>query len=86
MDQRNAIERTMDRLIGPPLYYCADCLRAVKVGGDPVVIERPCGPECGTQVMAPRKSVLAGEGGLNFAGKVKMSWLTLTASLTGRCV
>jgi hypothetical protein len=31
MDQRTSLERALWDQIGPPLYYCSDCLRAVKV-------------------------------------------------------
>lgn len=87
-DQRTATEKKLWDSIGPPLYYCADCLRAVQVtpidGAEPVVV-RPCDADCGVQIIAPRKSLLAGEGGLNFADKVKMSWWQVLAALTGRC-
>lgn len=73
--------------LGPPLYYCADCLLAVDVkpveGGEPVV-KRKC--EHTGQIMAPRKSILAGKGGLSFTNKVRMGWYQLAATLTGRCV
>jgi len=88
-DQRSALERKLDEVIGLPLYYCADCLRAVKVtpiDGIGCSIERPCGQECGHQINAPRKSILAGEGGLNFKDSATMKWRQIAAALTGRCV
>lgn len=89
MDQRSAIERTLWQKIGPPLYYCADCLRAVKVtpveGAEPLVV-RPCGADCAQQIMAPRKAITAGEGGLSFANKVRVRRDQIAAAITGRCV
>lgn len=88
-DQRSAIERKLDEILGPPLYYCSDCLRGCKVeareGQDPEVA-RPCGQDCGHQIIAPRKSILAGEGGLNFKDRVAMKWQQMAALVTGRCV
>lgn len=89
MDQRTAFEKRVWNLIGPPLYYCADCMRAVKVTvveGQEPLIERPCGPDCGTQIIAPRKALLPGEGGLNRMDSVKQKYWQLAAALTGRCV
>ena len=86
-DKRTATERILWERIGPPLYYCSDCLLAVKVtavpGHEPIV-DRPC--ECSAQIMAPRKAIAAGEGGLNFKDRVKVSWWQVAAALTGRCV
>lgn len=89
MDMRTDFERMLDERVGPPLYYCASCLRRVKVtiveGAEPLV-DRPCGPECAAEIIAPRKSILAGEGGLNFKDRVTMGWWQMAAALTGRCV
>jgi len=86
-DKRTATERILWERIGPPLYYCSECLLAVKVtavpGHEPIV-DRPC--ECSAQIMAPRKAIAAGEGGLNFKDRVKVSWWQVAAALTGRCV
>ena len=88
-DQRTESERALWDCIGPPLYYCSECLRAVKVtakeGSEPV-IERPNGCACSSQIMAPRKAIAAGEGGLNFKDRAKVTWWTVAAALTGRCV
>ena len=88
-DQRTPLERALDQTIGPPLYYCADCLRAVKVtprpGAEPLVV-RPCGPECSEQIIAPRKAIAAGEGGLNFKDRATVTYWQLAAAVTGRCV
>jgi hypothetical protein len=81
------MERFLWEKIGPPLYYCSDCLRAVKVtpvaDGEPI-IERPC--ECNAQIIAPRKAIVAGEGGLNWKDRTKVKYWQVAASLTGRCV
>ncbi|RTL09113.1 MAG: hypothetical protein EKK62_04020 [Acidimicrobiia bacterium] len=88
-DQRSALERRLDDVLGPPLYYCSDCLRACKVrqreGREPEVA-RACGQDCGHQIIAPRKSILAGEGGLNIGDRVTVQWWQLAAKITGRCV
>lgn len=88
IDKRTQFDKMMWDKVGPPLYYSSECLLAVKVtpveNGEPL-IERPC-ENCNCQVMAPRKAVAAGEGGLNFADKVKVSYWQIAAALTGRCV
>jgi hypothetical protein len=86
-DARTPLEKTLWSVIGPPLYYCANCLKAVDVkpveGGEPI-ITRQC--QCAGQIMAPRKAIAAGEGGLNFSDSVRMKTAQLMAALTGRCV
>jgi len=88
-DLRSPVEKKLDDMFGPPLYYCSECLRAVKVvaveGQEPRV-NRPC-TDCSTaQIIAPRKAIAAGKGGMNVRDKVKMSYWQLAAALTGRCV
>lgn len=86
-DRRTAIERKLWDLVGPPLYYCSECLRAVKVtplGVAEPVIERPC--DCNAQVFAPRKAIMPGEGGLNLSDRVTQSYRQVAAAITGRCV
>ena len=89
-DQRTPLEKKLDSVLGPPLYYCQECLRGCKVeliaGQAEPAVTRPCGEACGHQIIAPRKSILAGEGGLNFKDKVTMRWWQVAAKLTGRCV
>lgn len=90
MDARTTLQKKLDELVGPPLYYCDSCKLAVHVkmrgeGLEPV-ITRPCGNACGHQVIAPRKAIAAGVGGLNFKDKVTVSWWQFAARLTGRCV
>lgn len=88
-DQRSSAQKIAWDRIGPPLYYCADCMLAVKIdvceGQDPI-ITRPCGAECGHGIIAPRKSILAGEGGLSMTNKARMLLWKIEAALTGRCV
>ena len=86
-DQRSEIEKVLWDKVGPPLYYCSECLRAVKVtpvAGAEAIIERPCG--CDAQIYAPRKAIAAGEGGLNWKDSVRVKYLQVAAALTGRCV
>jgi len=88
-DQRTAFQKKLDSLVGMPLYYCADCLRAVDVKpveGQDAIITRPCGEECGKQIIAPRKAIACGEGGLSMKDKAKTFYWRLAAAMTGRCV
>jgi len=88
MDARSDLEKTLWERIGPPLYYCAECMLAVKVtpveGGEPVV-ERRCSHN-DAQIIAPRRSILAGKGGLSIGNKLRMKGYQVAATLTGRCV
>ena len=87
MDERNAIERLAWKMLGPPLYYCEECLRAVKVTvheGQEPRIERKC--DHVGKIIAPRRSILAGKGGLSLPNKVKMAYYTAAAKATGRNV
>lgn len=89
MDQRNAIERALWERIGPPLYYCADCLRSVKVQpreGQEPAITRPCGADCGHGIIAPRRAVCVGKGGASLPTKIKVAGMQAAAAITGRCV
>lgn len=88
-DERSAFQKRLDERIGPPLYYCADCLRAVKVtpvAGSEPRIERPCGPECTAQIIAPRRAICVGKGGASMSTKAKIGWMKLASLLTGRTV
>lgn len=88
-DKRTEMQKRIDKAVGMPLYYCADCLRAVDVkivaGAEPI-IKRPCGPECGAGIIAPRRAIACGEGGLSMKDKAKQFYWRLAAALTGRCV
>lgn len=85
-DERTPLERALWERIGPPLYYCAECLRGVKVtaeeGQEPVVVRR-CGHT--GQIIAPRKAIAVGEGGMSLSTRVQTGWNQLKASITGRC-
>lgn len=86
-DARTAIERFLWERIGPPLYYCSECLRGVQVvpreGAEPL-IKRRCAHET-AQVIAPRSAVCVGEGGMNLPTRVRTGWAQLKADVTGRC-
>lgn len=86
-DKRSDLERKLWDVIGAPLYYCEECKLAVDVkvveGQEPIV-KRPC--DCNAQIIAPRKAIAAGEGGLNFSDKAKLTLMQLGAAITGRCV
>jgi len=87
MDSRSDLDRALWEKIGPPLYYCAECLLAVEVtpveGSEPI-IKRKC--EHTGEIIAPRRSILAGKGGLNLPNKIRMKGYQLAATITGRCV
>jgi hypothetical protein len=87
MDERSAMEKRVWDLIGPPLYYCEDCLRQVKVtpveGSEPI-IKRYC--EHTGRIIAPRKAIMAGKGGLSAVNKIRSKFQQIAASITGRCV
>lgn len=84
-DERTAGERLAWRLLGPPLYYCAACLRRVQVAGDPPEVQRACTHD-DAPIIAPRKAIVAGEGGLNTANKLRLAWWQAGAKLTGRSI
>jgi hypothetical protein len=80
IDQRSSGERLAWKLFGAPLYYCGDCMRKVKVVGSE--IQRSCGH--GGQVIAPRRAILAGEGGLNPVNKVVHTFDRAYSAVLGR--
>lgn len=91
MDRRTKLEKLLWERIGPPLYYCADCLRAVTVRpieGSKPEVTRPCGPECGQQIIAPRKAVVSGKGGMDLPLKTRVAIKAgqIASSITGRSV
>lgn len=87
MDERTPFEKKLWDLIGPPLYYCAECMRSVKVevveGQEPKVT-RLC-HHYDAQIIAPRKAVCVGQGGVSIATKAQIAWNKAKASITGRC-
>jgi hypothetical protein len=91
MDQRTKLELLLWGRIGPPLYYCADCMRAVTVApvdGQEPQVTRPCGQECGSQIIAPRKAVVSGKGGMDLplTKRIAIKAGQIASSITGRCV
>lgn len=86
-DQRTPLERLAWKYIGPPLYYCSECLRGVKVtpreGAEPL-IERRCTHD-GAQIIAPRRAICVGKGGMSLPTRAAVAWGQLKASVTGRC-
>lgn len=89
MDARTPLEKLLWKFIGPPLYYCEECLKQVevKVSGDDVTIKRFCDHE-NSRVIAPRKAFVSGKGfaGLSTMQKVKSKLQQSGAALTGRNV
>ena len=87
MDQRTPLERALWDRIGPPLYYCAECMRGVKVtpvdGGEPIV-ERKC--EHTGQIIAPRRAICVGKGGASMGTKVRIVAMQAASAITGRTV
>ena len=90
-DLRSDFQKSVWDTVGPPLYYCSECLLAVKVkvvapGVEPI-ITRNCGKEgCSAQIIAPRKAIAAGEGGLSLKDQAVSFWQRFAAAVTGRCV
>lgn len=85
-DERSAVERLMWEKVGPPLYYCAECLRGVRVtpveGGEPI-IKRQCAHTGG--IIAPRSAICTGKGGASVKTKAQVAWSRVKAAVTGRC-
>lgn len=82
-DGRSAAERAAWRLIGPPLYYCEECLVGVTVKGDPPVVIRHC-EHADARIIAPRRAIISGDGTLNAPNKMRMAFAKAKANLTGR--
>lgn len=85
-DERTPLERTLWEKIGPPLYYCAECLRGVRVtvrdGQEPEIV-RSCGHT--GEIIAPRKAVCIGKGGASISTRAHIAWDRAKAAVTGRC-
>lgn len=86
-DDRTPTEKALWERIGPPLYYCAECMRGVKVtpvdGAEPIV-QRKC--EHTGQIIAPRRAICVGKGGASMGTKVKIAVMQLASAVTGRTV
>lgn len=87
MDARTPLEKALWDHIGPPLYYCAECMRGVKVtpveGGEPIV-KRKC--EHTGQIIAPRRAICVGKGGASMGTKVRIAAMQAASAITGRTV
>lgn len=87
MDARTPLEKALWDRIGPPLYYCAECMRGVNVtpveDAEPVV-KRKCNHT--GQIIAPRKAICVGKGGASMGTKIKVAAMQAAAGVTGRCV
>ena len=84
-DDRTPGEKFAWKMLGAPLYYCEDCLRKVEVSGNPPEIKRPC-DHSEAKVIAPRRAIVAGEGGLSPLNRIKMAYFQAAAAMTGRNV
>lgn len=85
VDGRTALEKALWERIGPPLYYCAECLRGVKVTpveGAAPVIKRKC--EHTGEIIAPRTAICVGKGGASLGTKARIAWAQVKAAATGR--
>ncbi len=86
-DARSLLQKRLWSILGPPLYYCADCLLAVKVtpveGAEPIV-KRKC--DCTGQIIAPRRAVCVGKGGASVSTRTRIAAMQAAASITGRSV
>ena len=88
-DRRTPLERTAWQIIGPPLYYCAECLLRVRVvahpGSEPVIArDSRCTHE--GEIVAPRRATLIGKGGMSVATKARLKARQAAARVTGRDV
>lgn len=87
MDARTPMERLLWDHLGPPLYYCAECLRSVKVtpveGAEPIV-QRKC--QHTGQIIAPRRAICVGEGGMSLPTRIKVAAMQAASAITGRTV
>lgn len=87
MDARTPLEKVLWERIGPPLYYCAECMRGVKVtpveGAEPIV-KRKC--DHTGQIIAPRRAICVGKGGASMGTKVRIVAMQAASAITGRTV
>jgi len=86
-DERTRIEKALWKQLGPPLYYCAECLRGVKVTpveGEEPIVQRKC-VHTG-QIIAPRRAICVGQGGMSLATRIKVAAMQAASSITGRTV
>ena len=86
-DKRNFLQKWLWDKLGPPLYYCEECLLGVSVTVVPdkePVIKRGYGCECTGRIIAPRKVICVGKGGVSATTKLRIMINKLKADLTGR--
>lgn len=87
MDARTPLEKALWDRIGPPLYYCAECMRGVKItpveGAEPIV-KRKC--DHTGQIIAPRRAICVGKGGASMGTKVRIVAMQAASAITGRTV
>jgi hypothetical protein len=86
-DRRTPLERTAWRVIGPPLYYCAECLLRVSVVVRPdsaplITRDQRCTHD--GQIIAPRRAILVGRGSVSLATRMKIRARQAAARATGR--
>lgn len=88
MDLRTKFEKILWDKIGPPLYYCKDCMLQVKVSvnDDRTTITRDKRCTHNGEIIAPRKAIMVGKGGANLLTKAKIKVSQGFSGLTGRSV
>lgn len=88
MDLRTKFEKILWDKIGPPLYYCKECMLQVKVtvkdGEVTITRDKRC-THTG-EIIAPRKAIMVGKGGANLVTKAKVKVSQGLSGLTGRSV
>jgi len=86
-DLRTPLERMAWDVIGPPLYYCAECLLRVRVVVHPdtePIIDRDSRCHHSGEIIAPRRATLVGKGGVSLATRLRVKAHQTAARLTGR--
>lgn len=79
-DRRSRGEKYAWEKLGPPLYYCQECMLKVKiVDGVPM---RKC--EHDGPIIAPRRAIVAGVGGLSATNKAKQAFDKAYSAVLGR--
>ena len=86
-DLRTPLERAAWNFVGPPLYYCAECLLRVRVmpvsGAAPDIVRDSRCHHSG-EIIAPRRATLVGKGGVSLATRLRVKAHQTGARLTGR--
>lgn len=87
-DKRTEWQKKKDSMLGMPLYYCAECKLEVSVTTSScgeVIVKKPCS-DCKAEVIAPRRAIAVGKGGVSINTRAKILFYRLLAHMTGRCV